>query len=219
MKKTLLIGLTAFICYAGSVMAQLQPGVKYVGATINFNGYNQNSDFGYNNNNIKSNLISINPSLQFGKFIKENRMIGIGLGTNIILVNGKTLSSNVVYHGRTTNVAYSLSPYIRHYKSLSPKWAVFLNSSVVLTYSHNKSSGNQLPTTKTDGYAGGIQLTPGISYWITPRFALESDLNFLSLAAGYQSLWGEKNMYFNSAVTSDLTRSFSVRAAWYLQKQ
>lgn len=219
MKKTLLIGLTAFIGFVIPVKAQLQKGTKYLGATISFNGNHQSVDYtsSVNNNTSKYSAFNMNPSFQFGKFIKDNRMVGIGIGTSMAFSKSKSSYSGQDNIYKSGNIAYNLSPYIRHYKSLSPKWAVFLNSSVNLAYLHFKNTSNGVAK-KNDGYSAGLYLSPGISYWITPRFALQTDLNFLSLSAGYSHLPTAKNFYFNSAVTTGLTNYFSVRASWYLQK-
>lgn len=219
MKKTLLIGLTAFIGYVIPVKAQLQKGTKYVGATISFNGNHQSFDYtpDVTNNTSKFSTFNVNPSFQFGKFVKDNRMIGIGIGTSMAFSKSKSSYSGQDHLSKSDNIAYNLSPYIRQYKSLSPKWAIFLNSSVNLAYLHFKNT-NDGEAKKNDGYSAGLYVTPGISYWITPRFALQTDLNFLSLSAGYGHLPTAKNFYFNSAVTTGLTSYFSVRASWYLQK-
>lgn len=219
MKKTLLIGLTAFIGLAVPVKAQLQKGTKYVAATINFSGSHQVIDFepSVDNSTTKFNTFNLSPSFQFGKFVRENRLIGIGVGTNLYFTKGISSNAGQDYVSKYNNLSYNISPFIRNYKSLSTKWAIFLNSSVILSYMHYYSTySNQ--SLKRDGYSAGLQLTPGISYWITPRFALETDLNFLSLAAGYQKYPTSKSLYFNSALTTNLTSYFSVRASWYLQK-
>jgi len=219
MKKTLLLGVVSLLWLSLPVKAQLQSGTKYVAATINFSGTNQAIDYtpSLSNNKSKYGVFNLNPSFQYGKFVKENRMIGIGFGTSMAFSKLRSAYAGQDFISKSTSVAYNLSPYIRHYKSLSPKWAIFLNSSVSLSYIHSKYSSND-DVKKTDGYAAGIYLTPGISYWITPRFALETDLNFLSLSAGYNHMPTSKNVFFNSIVTTSLTNYFSVRASWYLQK-
>ncbi|SEI81462.1 hypothetical protein SAMN04487995_2335 [Dyadobacter koreensis] len=219
MKKTLLFGIVSLLWLSLPVKAQLEKGTKYVAATINFRGTHQAIDYtpSVSANNSKYDAFNLNPSFQYGKFVKENRMIGIGFGTSMAFSKNQSsyAGQDFVYKGN--NIAYNLSPYIRHYKSLSPKWAIFLNSSLSLSYIHLRYSSND-EVTKTDGYAAGVYLTPGISYWITPRFALETDLNFLSLSAGYNHMPTSKNVFFNSIVTTNLTSYFAVRASWYLQK-
>ncbi|MBE9460947.1 hypothetical protein ACFP1I_19575 [Dyadobacter subterraneus] len=219
MKKTLLIGLTVLIGYVLPVKAQLQKGTKYVAATISFNGTHQSMDNTPTNTFYpnKYETFNLNPSFQFGKFVKENRMAGISIGTSMAFSKSKTANIYQNYESKSSGIVYNLSPFIRQYKSLSPKWAIFLNSSVNLAYMHFKYTNND-DVRKSDGYSAGLYLTPGISYWITPRFALETDLNFLSLSAGYANLPTSKNVYFNSAFTTGLTDYFSVRASWYFQK-
>jgi hypothetical protein len=219
MKKTLLTGLVSLLWLTVPVKAQLQKSTRYVAATINFNGSSQRdySTPSVLNNFDKTSSFGLSPSFQFGRFVKENKMIGVGIGADMNFFKSKRSSGGQEQVSVNTNMRYNVSPYIRHYKSLSPKWAIFLNSSIVLSYLHYKST-NYGEAEKSNGYLAGLQLTPGISYWISPRFALETDLNFLSLAAGYQHLPTSKNVYFNSAVTTSLTSYFSVRASWYLQK-
>jgi hypothetical protein len=106
---------------------------------------------------------------------------------------------------------------MRHYKSLNPRWAIFLTSAVDLAY-RNFTQKSQDQKYSLDGFSGGLRLTPGISYFVTPRFALETDINLLSLGAGYQKFDGSESFYFSSAVTTSLTSYFSVRASWYIQK-
>ena len=219
MKKNLLFGIVSLLWLSVPAKAQLQTGTKYVAATISFNGSHQAMDFtpSITNNASKFRTFNMNPSFEVGRFVKENRMIGIGFGTSMAFSKSKSAYAGQDFVYKGSNIAYNLAPYFRQYKSLSPKWAIFLNSSVNLAYMHFKNSNND-EVKKTDGYAAGIYLVPGISYWITPRFALETDLNFLSLSAGYNHLPTSKNVFFNSIVTTTLTSYFSVRASWYLQK-
>ncbi|HEV7380338.1 MAG TPA: hypothetical protein VGN64_11120, partial [Dyadobacter sp.] len=97
------------------------------------------------------------------------------------------------------------------------KWAVFLTSSANIGLYRNKNE-SATNTTKTSGFSTGLNVKPGIAYWITPRFSLESDINLLSLEAGYSSFEESNSFYFRSAATSSLNGYFSVRAAWYIQK-
>jgi len=214
MKKNLLLGLVGCLFLAGPVKAQLGKGTKYWGGTLSFSGVNNKSK---NDFSSSVNQLSLSPSIQAGKFIKDNRMIGLGLGATIYYLESKDSNNRPDSKYSTTENSYSLSPFIRHYKSLSPKWAIFLNSSAQLSYMTMKLKiyGDKR---REDGYGAGLQILPGVAYWVSPRFALESDINFLSLGAGYKDFLGAKSVYFNSALTSSLTSYFSIRASWYLQK-
>ena len=216
MKIFFLIGIVGCLFLAGPVQAQLQKGTKYLGGTISFGGSESRPEANAGVKEIQGHFYS-NPSVQAGVFIKDKTMIGIGFGSdlNFIWVKGKPAQSLPIY--KTNSQAYSLSPFIRHYKSLNTKWAVFLNSSVDLSLFNHRIVTDDF-SIKDDGFGVGLQIVPGLSYWITPKFALESDINLLSLGAGYKDLYGTRNFYFNSAVTSDLSSYFSIRASWYFQK-
>lgn len=196
------------------VTAQLQKGTGYLGATINLNGSNMKFP-----NEVSSGLnqIGINPSVQLGKFIKDNVMIGIGLGANNSYASSWHDTGNDRRKIKSNQNEFYLSPYIRHYKSLNAKWAIFLTSSARVSFIKSKRDDG-IRTNTDDGYTVGLNVTPGLAFWITPRFSLESDINLLSLDAGYKDFSDVKSFYFRSGVTSKLDGYFSVRAAWYFQK-
>jgi hypothetical protein len=222
MKTNLLIGVLGILWLVLPAKAQLQKGTKYVAATISSTGNGQHHKDRKNNYSEKVNQISVNPSFQVGKFINDNKMIGVGAGANLNFIKQKYISPYGTDTHKNNYATYTLSPYIRHYKPLNTKWAIFLNSSVNLSYLHSNSDiwdyDYWMRSVKRDGYAGGITVNPGISYWISPRFALESDINVLSLGVTYQDFNNVKNFTFRSVATSNLTSYFSVRASWYLQK-
>jgi len=216
MKKTILLGMLGCLCFAVSVRAQLQKGTKYVGGTVSFSGYNNrpNKEVDQPTN---FNQISFNPSLQVGSFVKDKVMVGVGAGAALYFGWTKSKFSGALPDFKENRQTYSLSPFIRHYKSLSPKWAIFLNSSAEFLFLRSRM--NVVPFDIIEnGFAAGIQIIPGISYWISPRFALESDINLLSLSTGYRNFQDTKSLYFTSAATSNLNSYFSIRASWYLQK-
>jgi hypothetical protein len=218
MKKLFLFGITALLGFVVPAYSQLQKGTTYLAGTVTFDGNNRHSEFVNNTSKNASNSLQINPSVQIGKFFGENKMIGIGLGGPMYLNWSKSKDSN----GNESKYSsmygmYTLSPYIRNYKPLSPKWALFLTSFVNVAFikSTDKYAGVK---TKRDGFSAGLGVVPGISYWISPRFAIESDINLLSLSLGYRSYRDTKSVYFDSAVTTGLDSYFSVRASWYIQK-
>lgn len=218
MKKLFLFGITALFGLVVPAYSQLQKGTTYLAATVTFDGIDRHSEFINNTSSGSSNSLQINPSVQFGKFFGENKMIGIGFGGPMLMNWGKSRDSNG-NESKYNSIygMYTLSPYIRNYKPLSPKWALFLTSSVDVAYikSSDKYAGVK---TKRDGFSAGLRIVPGISYWISPRVAIESDINLLSLSLGYRSYQDTKSVYFDSAVTTGLDSYFSVRASWYIQK-
>jgi hypothetical protein len=203
---------------AAPIYAQLQKGGRYIAGTLTLDGSNGSTEA--SNQGLKSsyNRIAVNPSIQGGMFISGNRMIGIGIGGPVrIDWNKNNVPDGPSNQYRLVQGAYTLSPYLRHYKPLHSKWAVFLTSSADLTYLKTTEKYQHEKRT-LDGYSAGLNLVPGFVYWVNKRFALESDIHVLSLGAGYRDFAGDKSFYFNSSVTTGIGSYFSVRAAWYIQK-
>lgn len=213
MTKKLILSSLVCALFHVHANAQVEKGTGYFGATMSLTGRNAKSpDYG----NFKSNQFGINPSIQFGKFIKTNRMIGIGLGTSNNFSSSSSDPGNEKI--KFSQNEYYISPYLRQYKTIGSKWAVFLTTFAKVSLLQNtaKSIGNN---DSESGFSAGIGLKPGVSYWITPKFALESDINLLSVGAGYTSFADTDKFYFRSGVTTNLDGYFSVRASWYFNKQ
>ena len=210
--------LAGCMCLAISAQAQLKKGTQYLGATISFDGTSMTPDVINGKPESISNSLSLNPSIQGGKFLQDNRLIGIGIGGPIYMAWGRnSLSDGSTSKYHAIQGAYTLSPFIRQYKSFNDKWAAFITGAVDLAYlkaSEKDRNGKE----SWDGFSAGLRIVPGVSYWITPRLALETDINLLSLGAGYKSFVDIKSFSFSSAVTTGLTSYFSVRASWYIQK-
>lgn len=219
MKKNLLIVVLGLLCFTAPVQAQLQKGTKFAAATISLSGYNNRPK--YDRGNVSNfNQISFNPSIQFGNMIRDHVMAGVTIGSSLYFAWAKSKPTTSLPDYKESRQSYTLSPFIRHYKSLGPKWAIFLHSAADVSFLHSRSNILSIESidNRENGFSAGIRVVPGIVYWVTPRFALESDLNFLSLSAGYRSFQDNNSLYFNSVVTSDLSSYFSLRASWYLQK-
>ncbi|WP_221393956.1 hypothetical protein [Dyadobacter sp. NIV53] len=216
MKTILLLGIVGCLYFSVSVQAQLQKGTKYWAGTIRFNGINSTSKIDTYSYKSNFNYFSVSPSIQTGWFIKDNRLVGIGIGSSINFSRAKNKSDDQSNRSGWNRNSFSLSPYIRQYKSVGKKWAIFLNSSADLSYLRYADMDGSEKTVE-NGYSFGVKVVPGISYWISPRFAIESDVNLLSLQLGYQKANHTNSVFFDSGVTTALSNYFSIRASWYLQ--
>lgn len=216
MKKILLICLCGWFYPADDVHAQVSQGTGFVGATISFNTVGQKNN---NNDAAISREASINaaPSFQVGHFIRENQMIGVGVGSNLQFATYKSEFNGSENKTQVSDVLLSLSPYFRQYKTLGTKWALFLQASASGSYRMFTAKG-LTEKNKENGFGAGLQVLPGITYRITPRFALESDINLLSLGVNFNRFDKNNNFSFASIATSSLTNYFSIRAAWYIQR-
>lgn len=217
MRKYFLLALLVYLSVYNPVYAQLEKGTDYLGATIGFGGTNS---FRTSPGSSKYSQGSLNltPSLSAGKFVKDNFLLGVNVGMGIHTITSKWNDQK----NKTNNLNYYISPFIRNYKAIgsNSKWAVFLTSSADITVSRYKTENESTNTTrKSNGFNTGLSVKPGIAYWINPRFSLESDINLLSLEAGYSSFEESNSFYLRSGITSSLNGYFSVRAAWYIQKR
>jgi hypothetical protein len=215
MKKYLLLAVLGYLSVYNPVHAQLEKGTGYLGATIGLSG----SDLSQSNpsgTDYSENRFDISPSLSAGKFVKDNFLLGINAGAGITAYTRiQNDQKNTRNHFR-----YFASPFIRNYKTIGDKakWAVFLTSSAEFALTNYKTK-SEFGSNTESGFSAGLKVLPGIAYWITPRFSLESDINLLSLEAGYSSFEESKSFYFRSGATTSLNGYFSVRAAWYIQKR
>jgi hypothetical protein len=217
MRKLLLLSLLGILCLAGNAHAQLQKGSRYWGTTVSFNGDNSVTEYP-TGGKYKGSLFTVAPSVQTGWFFKDNTMFGIALSSAFTLSQNKNSDFNFAYKSKNNYLAFSLSPYLRHYKSLSPKWAIYLHSGFSLGYSRSTTGIND-DIEHYDSYSGTLYAKPGIVFWIKPRFALESDINLLALSAGYAAGDAGQGFSLNAGVTSSLSQYFGVRASWYLQSK
>lgn len=216
MKKLFLLLLPGALLLAGNAEAQLQKGTKYWGATISTDGHSLHSE-SLPSVESKSNNHNIAPSIQAGWMFKDNRMFGLRLSSVVALRKGISEQQGNKNENVSNYTSVGLSPFIRHYKSINEKWAIFLQTGFEGAYFRTKDKYTNI-TEHENGYGLGIYVLPGISYWVTPRFALESDVNVLSLALNYTSMEDVNNFNFNAGVTSGIQSYFGIRASWYLQK-
>ena len=216
MKKLILLASLGMLCVAGQVHAQLGKGTRYWGTTVNFSGNNQKYDYTADQK-YRTNSVDINPTLTTGWFIADNRMFGLSLTANLAFYKNKSQNFGTEQASDGAGLAFNLSPFIRHYKSINPKWALFLDTGLNLAYLRTKDSNGETNRYE-NGYSTGIFVEPGISYWITPRFSLESNVNVLYLALNYTSMNDANRVILSSNINTSLSQYFGIKASWYLQK-
>lgn len=216
MKRLFLLFLPGMLLLAGKAEAQLQKGTMHWGATISADGQVLHSE-SLPTVDSKTNNHNIVPSIQAGWLVKDNRMFGLRLSSTIALRKGASDVQGNEYENVNNYSSVSLSPFVRHYKSINSKWAIFLQTGFEGAYFRTKEKFMSA-TEHENGYGLGIYVLPGISYWVTPRFAIESDVNVLSLALNYTDMQDVSKFNFSAGVNSGIQNYFGIRASWYLQK-
>lgn len=216
MKKLFLLFLPGLLGLAGgAAQAQFLKGTGHFGVTVSAEGSVMDME---NTTNIdtESSTHAISPSIQFGKFIKDNTMFGLGLTTHLNFTKTSLRGQDISYDSKYNYQTFVLSPFIRRYKFLGEKFGIFIQPGLNLSYIHGKGSGED--PSADNGFGVGAYITPGIVYRISPRFALETDVNVLSLNLGYTKMDDWHNVYFAAGITSNIQSYFGLRAAWYFTK-
>lgn len=215
MKKILLLLLPGMLFLAGSAEAQFEKGTKHWGATINFSGSSRSYKTG---DFIKStqNNHGVSPAIQFGKFTKDNMMLGLRLTPSFTFGKQTLTDQGTDFEATNTFMSITLSPFIRRYKSLNEKWAIFLQPGLNVSYLRGTTDRSDAGKDHDNGFGAGAYVLPGIVYRVTPRFALEADANVLSLNLTYSNLNSTNSFGFNAGFTSNIQQYFSLRASWYL---
>ncbi|GGM79684.1 hypothetical protein GCM10010967_09290 [Dyadobacter beijingensis] len=205
--------LPGMVFLAGRAEAQFQKGTVHWGATISAEGTLSNFET-YESNRLKTGVHTITPSVQFGKFFKDNSLFGARLLSSFNYNKSDLKGPNSDNEYKNNNTNLSLSLFVRRYKFLGEKWAIFLEPGINLSYYHGKNTSDDVET--SNGYGGGIYIRPGIVYRVSPRFAIESDLNVLSLNLQYYHMKDWDNFHFSAGATSGIQSYFGLRASWYL---
>lgn len=218
MKKHFLLLLPGMLLLAGKAEAQFEKGTKHWGTTISLGGSLQtqkaDSDYG----TFKFNNHSLSPAIQFGKFTKDNTMLGLRLSPYFNFSKRSQKNTNSDLEAHDNYMSLTLSPFIRRYKSLNPKWAIFLQPGLNFTYIRSTDKTTNSEKDHDDGFAAGAYILPGIVYRVTPRFALEADVNVLSFNLLYSNFPSSNSFGINAGFTSNIQQYFSIRASWYLTK-
>ena len=159
---------------------QISSGTIIVGGGLNYN----NSDFHNksDNSNYKTRNFSVSPSV--GIFITQNLAVGAGLGLNTQKQNG---GSGVQYKA----FGYSFGPFVRYYKFIGEKTAIYGNAAFEYGKVTGKTRHNEadyVPANEEKNL--GASFTPGLTYFATPKIALEISLG----SVGFYSKESKNNL-------------------------
>ncbi|HMP98361.1 MAG TPA: hypothetical protein PKC24_01180 [Cyclobacteriaceae bacterium] len=128
-------------------------------------------------NNTRYNYFSASLYPSYGKFIRENLLVGVGINLGYGLQT--TDNTNSDYFETTNSYNIGIRPFIKKYYNLAPGFFIYgqanarynygwLNSEVEDFNFNQSNSGNS--------HNFGMSISPGISFFISPKFAIESRL-------------------------------------------
>ncbi|EDP97149.1 outer membrane beta-barrel protein [Kordia algicida OT-1] len=123
---------------------------------------------------------SINSSYAYA--INNNLFLGLGVGysknTNEYTVGG-------VLESESSGESYQIFPYVRYYKGIGEKLALYIQGEV--RYSHFENEFNALNDNTSNNFFFGVR--PGITYMLHKNLALETSIG----ALGYTTSKIESN--------------------------
>lgn len=168
MKKLLFTGLFLCFCLFTTSYAQDYKGSIFTGGNLNVSGY-FNSDDTYESERFS---FSITPNV--GGFISKN----FALGGTLSYRWSQQFSGNVYNDNDNKEFANTIgaSVYARYYKFFGPKFAFIATGDVGYSLAiSNEERRSNASTIKLKGerHSIGAIVSPGIVYFITPKFGLE----------------------------------------------
>ncbi|KAA3440326.1 hypothetical protein [Rufibacter hautae] len=192
MKRTLII---LILCGASALANAQNFGKTLISGSVNFtsskNNFNQSAG-----QEAKINSFSINP--QVGFFLSPI----VALGVSATYTRGTYSSSyptnypdNVPRNISYTSISnsYSGGPFVRVYKSITPKFGFFGHGTGYYTYSKSKTEHEDdfVQTTPSIGKGGGVSINPGVVFFPTNTIGVEATLGRI----GYSSHKTESEGY------------------------
>jgi hypothetical protein len=160
---------------------QISSGTTLLGGSLGFTT-NANKSNETVNQEYRSNNFYISP--QAGYFIADNLVVGASLG----LSNGSQKSnSKKVFEQK----GFSAGPFVRYYKFLGEKTALFGNAALNFNQTKVKtqnSVGELTTFQKQEGFSA--ILTPGLTYFASSKVGLEISLGSI----GYSTNSSESNL-------------------------
>jgi Outer membrane protein beta-barrel domain len=184
----------------------IQKGTWNIDGEVSIKTANSESKSDVENSTKNETYFSFNPSM--GYAIKNNLMIGMGLGygygnNNLAFSDSSNRSFN------NNSKKYSVFGYIKKYIPVGDKFS--LNFKGELNFSKSKNNRNSVRNNlfeiQDDDTTNSVSIgiSPGITYFLSKHFALESKIGLLgytySKTKGIGSLEGNSNR-FNFSLNS-----------------
>jgi len=156
---------------------------------------------GRNANNTVYNNFSVSKYPSYGKFIRENILAGVALNLGYGYQKIETLNTD--YSEITNSYNIGLRPFIRKYYPLAPGFFFFGQASLGYSYGWSTTIFEDL-NTNLDGRGNSHHFSmnayPGLTFFISPKLALESRLFGLSF---YHNKYERSGLYdYNSTSTN-----------------
>ncbi|MBX2898080.1 MAG: porin family protein [Cyclobacteriaceae bacterium] len=168
MKKIVVMGVSMLIFFQVA-KAQTTQGTVSVGGSFQVSTYkdqNYSQNFEYSSSSVEFNPIA-------GYFIKDNLEVGVQLGIS-------TSQAKIGTNDPSRGSSFAMGPFARYYKFTSNEKFAFTVQAGLL-FGSGKSSPPNGNDTKTSSFT--MALSPGFSYFITPKWGLDLSLQGISYSS------------------------------------
>jgi len=162
-------------------LGQISSGITLLGGSLNysFSNYRLNSD---DDQVFKNNNFAFSPKA--GYFVSENLALGADLS-----INGGRIKNRSSIDFKQSG--YSFGPFVRYYKFLGQKTALFGNAAFNYTSDKTKSLNSDQKFVPASSHENiGAYITPGITYFASSKIGLEISLGYV----GYTKTLTEQSM-------------------------
>lgn len=183
MKKLLII---TFLLTFGIIIGQekeenlnIQKGTWNLGGTFSLN--NSNSEFNANTSKNENDQFYIGFYPRVGYAINNNLIIGLGLGYEYR--DFKTYYSGIENYNSNQNTLV-VFPYIKKYFNLTEKFSFHLQGEFRVSKSWTDSKDLININSNETSNILFVGIRPGITYFLTKKFALETSIGTLGYSTG-----------------------------------
>ena len=179
MKKIILIIIAVFTLVNAN--SQTEKGKMILGGLFSISGYSNSS---YETTTLSSTYKYFNfqVSPNFGYFIKDNLAIGTNL--NFQITNTYYDYPNMIlgnnYQSRINSMNYGIGVFARYYKKITGSFSFFINGELNYSYQIQKIEYITGPGKETDLSNLSFSLSPGVVYFISPKFGMQATFGNLT---------------------------------------
>jgi hypothetical protein len=165
----------------------------------------------FSGNQVRQNEFSVTP--RYGFFLTNHFLVGGGVQYSYGRIESTTListsSNNYTFKSNVTTADYSVSLFVRNYKSVGESFAFFVQSGIEGGVGNYKTTnptgfinGQALPDDVTKGtlHQFNASIKPGMNYFISKKIILEVSFGALTYSYLKQSP-DDKNNEYNQPVT------------------
>lgn len=207
MKKFCLTNLTIllFLISANS-QEYFSKGSNIITGDINIgfsDSENINDDINYSYENKAFGF-----STDYGKFIKNNLVIGIGLGySNFYREHNREDADSIYFHSVDDGNQFSTNFFARKYFPINEKFGSYFHSSLSYYYSKSKYTLDEREsdnTSETIGISAGL----GLYYFVLNKLSLSLNLGYIRISSGKTSTQNRNSTNISDSNSSNVHVSF-----------